>query len=156
MKRQLYDLNMTDNWVSFAIEDIEHARMDFQIPRLSPRHAAFYIQQAIEKIFKSVFVSQGVEVQFTHDLLALKQQLPPNVQGLIRLTDEELQTISQWSALGRYPDPAEVKNMDRSDIEKVIEKSESCVTDIASHVRKTHMIETGRKPAAKDDNMLGR
>ena len=41
MKRQLYDLNMTDNWVSFAIEDIEHARMDFQIPRLSPRHAAF-------------------------------------------------------------------------------------------------------------------
>ena len=46
--------------------------------------------------------------------------------------------------------------MDRSDIEKVIEKSETCVTDIAWHVRKTHTNETGRKPAAKDDNMLGR
>lgn len=30
MKRQICDLNVTNAWVSFAKEDIEHARLDIE------------------------------------------------------------------------------------------------------------------------------
>jgi HEPN domain-containing protein len=91
----------------------------------------FHAQQAAEKSLKAVFVREGVEFEYTHDLQTLVDQLPahisrtPALRAAVRLTP--------YAVSARYPgegDPVEESEY-RTALqlaESVVQWAEACMT----------------------------
>ena len=68
-------------WLAFAKSDRDLARSVLEGEELDIRHAAFHLQQAVEKSLKAALISEGLDPPYTHDLEELIELLPSSWEG---------------------------------------------------------------------------
>lgn len=66
-----------------------------------PRQVCFGAQQAAEKALKALCVVEQTEFPFIHDLVRLRQLLPPSRVPAASVAD--LRWLGQWATSMRYP-----------------------------------------------------
>ena len=54
-------------WLRFAVEDLDYAKINLQSDHLSAGLACFHAQQAAEKSIKAVLVLEGADVPKVHN-----------------------------------------------------------------------------------------
>ena len=67
----------------------------------APRHVCWLSQQAAEKALKAALVLEGIDFSYTHDLDALRNQVPEG--WIIRETHSDLAELTEWAVEARYP-----------------------------------------------------
>ena len=88
-------------WMQYAGEDLEvAARLTAGTPP-APRHACWLAQQAAEKSLKAALVLEGADFAYTHDLDALRNNLPDG--WAVRETHPDLAELTEWAVESRYP-----------------------------------------------------
>ncbi|MBF0166855.1 MAG: HEPN domain-containing protein [Alphaproteobacteria bacterium] len=104
---------VVNSYLTLASEDIALAR---KIIDAFPRHAAYAIQQAAEKLIKAVLSAEDIPVPAQHHLGALAQLLPPDHPW--RADFAALDVLSGFATTIRYPLPGGrlPRNPDRSDL----------------------------------------
>jgi len=92
-------------WLAFAAEDLDYGCFGFT---RFPRAAAWSFQQAAEKALKACLICKGRVPPRTHDLVLLRNSLENNVDPQV---EEAVLKLAEISASSRYPDDAEVINV---------------------------------------------
>jgi HEPN domain-containing protein len=89
-------------WLLIVEEDLDVANAAVQLPR--PRHgaAAYHLQQAAEKLIKSLLILNGVPFRRVHDLDELVTRLLPICPQFAE-TLESLRALTVWGVAYRYP-----------------------------------------------------
>ena len=64
-------LGSPSEWMNHAESDMKIARLASDDPDIRPEQACFHAQQAAEKAFKAVLLSQGIQFPLTHDIEVL-------------------------------------------------------------------------------------
>lgn len=94
-------LAQTQLWLRQARNELGSAEVVFAASGLDPDAACYLAQQAAEKAFKAVLVFLQVQYPFTHDLDAIREDIPADwdVRGEFR----NLKKLSDWLFKARYP-----------------------------------------------------
>jgi HEPN domain-containing protein len=89
-------------WLAIVAEDIDvaDAAVRLSVPR--PGASAFHLQQAAEKLFKSLLVLAGEPFRRTHDLADLAARLMP-LYPQFAGTFDALRHLTIWGVAYRYP-----------------------------------------------------
>ncbi len=91
-----------ERWLAIVGDDIDMARAAMHLSPPRPGPAAFHLQQAAEKLVKSLLVLVGERVPKTHDLGALVERAIPYVPDLANALNP-LRPLSVWGVAYRYP-----------------------------------------------------
>ena len=91
-----------ERWLAIVGDDIDMARAAMHLSPPRPGPAAFHLQQAAEKLVKSLLVLVGERVPKTHDLGALVERAIPYVPDLADALNP-LRPLSVWGVAYRYP-----------------------------------------------------
>ncbi len=87
-------------WLAIVEEDIDVAGAAMRLSRR--RAAAYHVQQAAEKLIKSLLVLAGEPFRRTHDLDDLARRLLP-VYLEFAVQAETMRHLSVWGVAWRYP-----------------------------------------------------
>lgn len=90
------------SWITRADEDIAAVELCLTAANPLINIAAFHAQQAAEKLLKAAIASTGIEPPRVHDLAELAD-LAANAEPAIRAQAEQVETITSWAVLTRYP-----------------------------------------------------
>jgi len=94
---------LVDEWIQKAEGDFISALREYRARKLPNFDAAgFHAQQCIEKYLKALLQRQALQLQKTHDLLALKELCLPFAPEL-ELYSESLAYLNQFAVVFRYP-----------------------------------------------------
>ena len=88
------------DWLRIAERDLE--RVEQLLGIQDPEAAGFYLQQAVEKLFKAFLLSRGWKLQRTHDLEALLNAAL-NYDASLESFREVCQKIAAFYFVERYP-----------------------------------------------------
>lgn len=91
---------LIESYLALATEDLALAK---KVLEAFPRHGAYAIQQAAEKLIKAVLATEGIPVPAQHHLGALAQLLPHD--HLWRAEFAALDVLSSYATTIRYPLP---------------------------------------------------
>ncbi len=118
-------------WLRFALEDLEGARVTNSARRTAPRLACYHAQQAVEKALKAALVVEGIAPPRHHNLEALRALLPalwgPGVVG------GDLSALTLWAVQARYPSdfPAPTASEARAAVRQATTCVNAIVGDLA-------------------------
>lgn len=103
-------------WLSKAEADAISARREFRA-RNRPNFdsACFHAQQSVEKTIKALLESHGVRVRKVHDLVVLLAECSKFKLNAELLRDD-LELISQYAVIFRYPGASATKEQARAAI----------------------------------------
>lgn len=88
--------------IALAREDLGAAK---RLRRELPRHAAFHVEQAAEKLIKAVLTTEGIDYPATHHQLGrLAEELPPD--HVWRPDLSALDKHTSAATIYRYPTPS--------------------------------------------------
>lgn len=90
-----------ESWLNKADHDILSAQRLLEIEPVILDNACFHCQQAIEKSLKAYLIYQGIDIQKTHDIIALLAQCS-NFDTIFETIDPL--DINSYAVQGRYPD----------------------------------------------------
>ena len=90
-----------NEWLRYSEGDLFSARALAKSSDLPARNACYLAQQCAEKALKAALIAAEVEVMRTHDLDALVQRLPKQLQNGFVIFD--LSWLSEWCVEARYP-----------------------------------------------------
>ena len=93
------DSDRFEDWLRYARGDLAAAGLMLKSDLLE--HAAFQLQQCVEKALKSILVKRGDRPPKTHDLGRLYDLVGPNPSVPFELI--ELEEMTTWAIAGRYP-----------------------------------------------------
>jgi HEPN domain-containing protein len=88
-------------WLNYAFEDLRAVKALLAVAEPSFRNACYLSQQAAEKAVKSAHIALNRSIERTHDLNALKNQLPEGWKCKQAFPD--LSALSVWAVESRYP-----------------------------------------------------
>lgn len=88
-------------WIGYAAEDLKAAKALLSAPEPSYRNTCFLCQQAVEKALKSALIALNLPLERTHNLNALRNQLPEGWKCKFAFPD--LSALSIWAVEARYP-----------------------------------------------------
>ena len=94
-------LEQTRLWIRQARTDLGMADMVLASGQMDPDPACYHAQQAAEKALKAVLIFLQVQYPFTHDLDAIREQIPRGWG--VREEFRNLKKLSDWSFKARYP-----------------------------------------------------
>ncbi len=95
------NVDVVREWLDHVQEDLDAAWSCARGERAAPGQAAYHVQQAAEKLIKSVLIARGLRPPHTHDLAALCDLLPndvPDREALLRL-----RRFTSYVYVFRYP-----------------------------------------------------
>lgn len=90
------------SWITKADEDIAAVELCLRAANPLINIAAFHTQQAAEKLLKAAIAAAGIEPPRVHDLAELAD-LAANAEPAVRAQAEQVETITSWAVLTRYP-----------------------------------------------------
>jgi HEPN domain-containing protein len=90
-----------ESWLNKAEHDLMSAQRLLEIEPVILDNACFHCQQAIEKCLKAYLIYNGVDIQKTHDIIALLGQCS-NFDPVFASIDPL--DINSYAVQGRYPD----------------------------------------------------
>jgi HEPN domain-containing protein/predicted nucleotidyltransferase len=96
-------LAQTRLWLRQAWSDLAVADMVLANGEMDPDPACYHAQQAAEKALKAVLVFLQVQYAFTHDLDAIREDIPSGWD--VRREFRNLKKLSEWAFKARYPGP---------------------------------------------------
>jgi HEPN domain-containing protein len=130
------DVDRVAAFLRLAREDLEAARLlKFGVPR----QAAFFLQQAAEKIGKSLLIREGVDPARIHAIGKLAAELPE--AHPLRLERMALDRLSVYATATRYPSPT--GKLPRAPDLAVIEMETGAVAKLLDRAR-THLAKPRR------------
>jgi len=88
-------------WLAVVEEDLVAARHCAHGEPPVPKRAAFFVQQAAEKLVKAVLVAWGIRPPHTHDIAELIDLVPETHPGHPGLAN--LQRFTRYAVVFRYP-----------------------------------------------------
>lgn len=88
-------------WLRYAEEDLHASEAPNGHANVSPRHVCFQAQQAAETALKAALIYLRREVPRTHNLNALRNQLPAD--WLVTREHPNLTGLTDWAVEARYP-----------------------------------------------------
>jgi HEPN domain-containing protein len=89
-------------WLAIVEEDLDVANAAARLPNPRRGAAAYHLQQAAEKIIKSLLVLTGEPFRRTHDLDDLATRLL-QVYPQFAVTSEAVRRLTIWGVAYRYP-----------------------------------------------------
>jgi HEPN domain-containing protein len=95
------DVEVVREWLDQVEADLDAAWSCVRGPRASPTRAAYFVQQAAEKLVKAVLIACRVNPPRVHDIERLVELLPngaPKRDGLVRL-----ERFTVFAFAFRYP-----------------------------------------------------
>jgi len=95
------NVSIVREWLYQVGRDLLSARNCAHAPEPTLDRAAFFIQQAAEKLVKAVLIARGVEPRWTHDVGELTSRVPGDHPGRTRLAD--LSRFTDFVVAFRYP-----------------------------------------------------
>ena len=114
-------------WMTLARDDLRMAKHDLTAEN-SHRHAAFRVQQAIEKGLKGALTAEEKKFPGSHNLLALLNLLPPEkakkMQGFV-----DLGKVTSWAVTARYSDVPMVFNESRQYVLRTLKGAEEIINN---------------------------
>jgi HEPN domain-containing protein len=90
-----------ESWLNKAEHDLLSAQRLLEIEPLILDNACFHCQQAVEKCLKAYLIYNGLDIQKTHDIIALLSQCA-NFDPVFATVDPL--DINAYAVQGRYPD----------------------------------------------------
>jgi HEPN domain-containing protein len=87
-------------FIDLAAADLDAAEV---LARVGNHYAAFHVQQAVEKLLKSLLLLRGIEAGTEHRLESLADRLPPDDVWQDRV--ELFLPYSAYATTFRYPTP---------------------------------------------------
>jgi len=114
-------------WFSKAEKDLDEAKFLFEKNR-PLENIAFFIHEAVEKYIKSYLISNGWELEKTHDLVRLLREackFEKSLEKFIPLTEE----MANYYIESRYPIGYLVEYT-KEEIEKSIKGTEALINSI--------------------------
>jgi len=94
-------LDFAKRWIVFAKEDLKVSKLALKEGIYNA--ACFHAQQAVEKIFKSLFVKNGKTVPKVHSLEKLRTDLG-KVNAVWNNFEKETRLLDKFYVPTRYPD----------------------------------------------------
>jgi HEPN domain-containing protein len=88
-------------WVYQVGRDLMSARNCARAPEPTPDRAAFFIQQAAEKLVKAILIVHGIEPRWTRDIGELTRRVPSGYPSRRRLS--QLARFTDFVVAFRYP-----------------------------------------------------
>jgi HEPN domain-containing protein len=88
-------------WLYQVERDLMSARNCAHAPEPTLDRAAFFIQQAAEKLVKAVLLAHSIEPRWTHDIGELVGRVPADYPGQIELSG--LNRFTDFVVAFRYP-----------------------------------------------------
>ncbi|CAA6605971.1 putative HEPN domain protein [Rhodospirillaceae bacterium LM-1] len=119
--------SLIESYLALAQEDLAVAR---KVLDAFPRHAAYAIQQAAEKLVKAVLSAEGIPVPAQHHLGALAQLLPTDHAW--RAEFASLDGLSRYATTIRYPLPGGrmPKNPDLHELREQLRTVSALIGDV--------------------------
>ena len=120
-------------WLRKAEADAISARREYRA-RNRPNFdsACFHAQQSVEKTIKALMESHGVPVRKLHDLVLLLAE-SPRFKSIAELFRDDLELLSQYAVLFRYPGANATKDQARA----AIKAMERCLEQLAAFLPKS-------------------
>lgn len=94
------DADRVASFIALAQEDLQAARL---LRESVPRQAAFFLQQAVEKVGKALLIDEGVDPAKIHAIGKLAVELPADHP--LRVDLMALDRLSIYATATRYPSP---------------------------------------------------
>lgn len=94
--------NEFEEWIEYAEDDYENARLVIHRRKPSVYGSCFHAQQCAEKYMKALLVFKGKSFPMTHDLLVINSLLM-NAGIVLGLPEDDLDTLSRFAVITRYP-----------------------------------------------------
>jgi HEPN domain-containing protein len=88
-------------WLDIVDEDLLAAWHCARGEPPVPKRAAFFVQQAAEKLAKAILIAWDLRPPHTHDIAELVKLVPESHPGRSKLT--ELQRFTRYAIVFRYP-----------------------------------------------------
>lgn len=117
-------------WLDRAATDISVSRI--LIKKKAVPHAAFNIQQAVEKILKALLVAARQDIRKTHDLAALAGLANEHWPDLVP-DPFMLDRASRWYAVSRYPGIEEIMPAP-SDVKEALTEAQALFASVIAKV----------------------
>jgi HEPN domain-containing protein len=95
------DAELVREWLGHVAMDLDAAWSCARGRRASPSRAAYFVQQAAEKLVKAALVASEIDPPRTHDIDGLTKSLPADSIWRERL--EGLQRFTPFAFAFRYP-----------------------------------------------------
>ena len=115
-------------WVAHADSDLVAARHLLLLGADCPlKVVCFHAQQCVEKYLKARLTAVGKHSAKTHDIVALRLDLPHSDPFPLSVTEQE--TLSDYAVVTRYP--GETGPLDRADAEAAVD----CAVRVRDAVR---------------------
>ena len=92
---------VAQEWMVKADNDLRSAEYLLKMEDCPTDTICFHAQQCVEKCLKALLVTQGMEVQKTHDLAKLMVLLPSRLRP--SLDDREQDKLTEYATVTRYP-----------------------------------------------------
>ena len=119
-----------ERWLKNARADLALARVDLP-PGGMLEHLCFHAQQAAEKSIKAVLLALGIDIPFTHNLQALLDRLPSDLEApndLMNVVD-----LNPYAVVTRYP--GEIEPITNTEYEEALRLAERVVSWAESTIR---------------------
>jgi HEPN domain-containing protein len=94
-------LAVAQEWTAKADNDLRSAEYLLKMEDRPTDTICFHAQQCVEKSLKALLVTQGMEVQKTHDLAKLMILLPSRLRP--SLASDEQDKLTEYATVTRYP-----------------------------------------------------
>ena len=99
-------LNLVRQWIEKAEHDLRNAEHTLKLKKNCPFDTVcFHAQQCAEKYLKALLVARGIAFPKTHDLRAIIQLAPAEIELGLEL--DVLFTLTQYAVDTRYPEEEE-------------------------------------------------
>ncbi|OGP59760.1 MAG: hypothetical protein A2V67_03170 [Deltaproteobacteria bacterium RBG_13_61_14] len=99
-------LNLVRQWIEKAEHDLRNAEHTLKLKKNCPFDTVcFHAQQCAEKYLKSLLIARGIAFPKTHDLRAIIQLAPAEIE--LGLEMDLLFTLTQYAVNGRCPEEEE-------------------------------------------------
>jgi len=106
MNAPLETLNLVRQWIEKAEHDLRTAEHTLKLKKNCPFDTVcFHAQQCAEKYLKALLVARGIPFPKTHDLRAIIQLAPAEIE--LGLEMDLLFTLTQYAVDSRYPEEEE-------------------------------------------------
>jgi HEPN domain-containing protein len=109
-----------EEWLDQAQDDLEVGQLLAREERFE--HAAFLLQQAVEKALKAGLVDRGEDLVRTHDCFVLAETLEAP-QGILDAAD----TVTPYYVRSRYPDATDLE-LTAEDVDPLVAAAEEVIT----------------------------
>ncbi len=90
-------------WIRKAEHDVLNIKNNLAAEEIPWDTICFHAQQAAEKLLKAFLITNGQEVERTHDLIAILSKCVKIKPSLSQL-EEDCRNLTYFAVSGRYPD----------------------------------------------------